>query len=134
MGYACFLLVAVFLYTFAVTRTVLLLAATVVVCPISQKSQNTTNLFLRRIFRRSTNSYTLHEFEGKNPVQTYRSIIHNFVRSNWHLDASDVFTDCSAILTRALAPLLLLKTITLTSWDFEEDSLVSAGATLLFTE
>ena len=34
-------------------------------CPVSRKSQNTTNLFLRRIFRRSTNSYTLHYSKTK---------------------------------------------------------------------
>ena len=79
----------------------------------SRKSQNMTNLFLRRIFRRSTNSYTLQEFEDKKPVQRYRSIIHQFVHTHWHLDASDVFADCSAIATRELAVLLLLETITL---------------------
>ena len=72
---------------------------------------------LRRIFRQSTNSYTLRKFQDKNPVQRYRSIIKHFVHSNWHPDASDVSTDCSAIATviatRALAALLLLQTITL---------------------
>ena len=84
---------------------------------LPRKSQNTTNLFLRRIFRRSTNSYTLHKFEDKKPVQRYRSIIHQFVHSNWHLDASDVFADCSAIATRELAVLLnQLRLPSLHSW------------------
>ena len=43
-------------------------------------------------------------------------MIQHLVCSNWHLDASDAFTDCSAIATaiatRALAALLLLETIT----------------------
>ena len=72
---------------------------------------------LRSIFRRSTNTSTLHKFKDKNPVKRYRSIIQHFVHSKCYLDAPDVFTDCStnvtAIATRALAALLLLETITL---------------------
>ena len=32
--------------------------------PVSQKSQNTTKLFLRRIFRRSTKLYTIQNIEN----------------------------------------------------------------------
>ena len=88
-------------------------------CPVSRKSHNTTKLFLRRILRRRINSYTDHQFEDKKPVQRYRSIIQHFFHSNWHLNPSDVLTDCSAIATAiatrapgALAALLLLETIT----------------------
>ena len=56
-----------------------------------------TNSIFCNILRRSTKKYPIHKFEDNNPVPRYRSIIHHFLHSNWHLDVSYVFADCSAI-------------------------------------
>ena len=85
-------------------------------CLVSPKSQNTTHLFCAGslggapIHTHFTNSKTKTLF--KDIEVSYSTLF----TGNWHLDASDLVTDCSAIATaiatRALAALLLLESIT----------------------
>ena len=89
-------------------------------CPVSPKFQKYDKHW-RRIFKRGTTSNPIHNSETKTLFKDIHISMHtHFIHSNWHLDVSNVFADCSARWrVRAHAVLLPLKTIT---WHPSETS------------